>query len=405
MPEAIHVLRKFEPAAWGGIETHIVALLPELCALGWATEVHAPREAGTDPRPLLEAGARFRAFDASYPYLGLDQRRRASLVACGGNLVSLDELGALLRASRADIFHTHAIGRLGGIVRTAARLTGRPYAVTLHGPVRSNHEAVDARARESTRGLIDVGAPFGLAVGARRVVEDADLVYVLNDAERDAWAPARRGRHLEVLRHGVSTTRASARTIAEARALAPGLGDAPYVAVVGRLEHAKGQDLAVEAFCRVAPPDTHLIVAGAAMDADFERHLRALSTPHARRVHLVGGVPPHLARGLLAGSRLTVIPSRAEPFGIVLLEAWAEHAPTLYADIDGMASIARSVGAREGAIDDLAKKMSRALEDPAPLACEARRAAPHVARLYAWATTAQRLDTGYRSMLTRKAAS
>ena len=57
MPHVVHVLRKFEPRERGGIETHLVGLIPELARLGWTSEVHAPRERGTDGAPLREVGA------------------------------------------------------------------------------------------------------------------------------------------------------------------------------------------------------------------------------------------------------------------------------------------------------------------------------------------------------------
>ena len=60
MPRVVHVLRKFEPSEWGGIETYLLGLLPELERLGWKSEVHAPQEAGTDGTILREHGIGFR---------------------------------------------------------------------------------------------------------------------------------------------------------------------------------------------------------------------------------------------------------------------------------------------------------------------------------------------------------
>src|ERR1700722_4691295 len=126
MPHVVHVLRKFEPREWGGIETHLVGLIPELARLGWTSEVHAPRERGTDGAPLREVGAELATFRAHYPYVGLTPERRARLVAAGGNLVSLEETWRLFRAPRADVIHVHTLGRLGGTVRTVARVRRIP---------------------------------------------------------------------------------------------------------------------------------------------------------------------------------------------------------------------------------------------------------------------------------------
>jgi glycosyltransferase involved in cell wall biosynthesis len=398
VPKVIHVLRKFEPAAWGGIETHLAGLVPELARLGWESEIHAPAERGTDGAPLEALGARFRTFRARYPYLGLTPERREALVACGGNLVAPGELVALAGRRDVDLFHVHTLGRLGGVVRLASRLAGVPYAVTLHGPVRANAAVVDEAARGRTDGLTDLGQPFGWLVGARRVVEDAALVFVLHEGERRAWEKARRGRHLEQIVHGVQPGPATAGERARARASIAGLGDAPFVLVLGRMEPAKGQDLALAAFLRARPP-AHLVLAGSAASPAFAEGLRARA---GEGVHVVGGVAPATARALLAEASLVVIPSRAEPFGIVLLEAWAEGSRTLFSDVDGLAHIAGLLGAREGAVPPadeaaLAAKITAAFADPAPLAAEARRLQGEVRQRMSWSAVAGRLAASYET--------
>ena len=194
MPKVIHVVRKFEPEAWGGIETHLVEVIPALSALGWRSEVHAPRERATDGAPLEAVGATFRTFRARYPYLGLNAERRAALVACGGNLVSVEELARLVLAERADVLHAHTLGRLGGVVRLASKLTGVPYAVTLHGPVRANADAVAQASEERTRHLVDDRS--AVRVDGRRAPPSSrtpTLVFALHEGERAAWSKAREG--------------------------------------------------------------------------------------------------------------------------------------------------------------------------------------------------------------------
>src|SRR5436190_23485749 len=107
MPKVIHIVRKFEPDQWGGIETHLLALIPRLERLGWTSEVHAPAEMGTDGSALTAAGATFRTFRAYYPYLRMGHKERTSLVAAGGNLISFEELGRLLLHRRASVLHVH----------------------------------------------------------------------------------------------------------------------------------------------------------------------------------------------------------------------------------------------------------------------------------------------------------
>ena len=267
-----------------------------------------------------------------------------NLVAAGGNLVSLDELTLLLVRPKPAVIHLHPLGRLGGVIRTACRLRRIPYAVTMHGPVRAHAQVAEQDAQRRTKGLIDVGAPFGVLVGARRGVHDADLVYVLNQAEHDGWADARRGKHLEIVSHGVSLEQATHANRAAARQSIPGLGQAPFVVLIGRLDRAKGQDLALTAFAAAAPPDMHVVFAGSESDASFAREVRRQAEGLGDRAHVIGGVSPVTARALLAEAALALVPSRSEPFGIVLLEAWAEGIPTIFSDVGGLGDIARRTG-------------------------------------------------------------
>jgi glycosyltransferase involved in cell wall biosynthesis len=404
MPHVIHVLRKFEPREWGGIETHLVGLIPELRRLGWTSEVHAPRESGTDGGPLREVGADLTTFRAHYPYLGLTPERRARLVAAGGNLLSLEEAWRLLRAPRADVIHVHTLGRLGGVVRTVARMRRVPYAVSLHGPVRADAAVVERDAAARTQGMVDLGAPFGMMLGARRVVADADLVFTLNQSEHAAWVGERSGKHLSLMTHGINPSRAAREDRRDARASVPGLGDARYAVIVARLDRAKGQDVAIEAFARSAPPDMHLVLAGAPVDRTFESELRARAASMPR-VHVLGGVPPRTARALLAEATLALVPSVAEPFGLVLLEAWAEGTPALASAVGGLQDIARTAGAEailvRGGPDAWGARMAEWLADESILARERSEGPDRVARSYSWRALAEHTAAAYASAARR----
>jgi glycosyltransferase involved in cell wall biosynthesis len=117
-------------------------------------------------------------------------------------------------------------------------------------------------------------------------------------------------------------------------------------------------------------------------------------------VHVVGGVSPKSARGLLAEAQLALLPSRAEPFGIVLLEAWAEGTPALMADVGGLADIARQTGA-EGALvpteGEWFARLREALADGAFLEQERRVARDRVARHYSWRALAEATVAAYDS--------
>ena len=84
---------------------------------------------------------------------------------------------------------------------------------------------------------------------------------------------------------------------------------------------------------------------------------------------MIGGVTPRLARAVLAEAEIALVPSRAEAFGLVLLEAWAEGAPALFSSASGLKGIADACGAGRLLVDSLepaewSARLSAAVADP-----------------------------------------
>jgi glycogen(starch) synthase len=113
-----------------------------------------------------------------------------------------------------------------------------------------------------------------------------------------------------------------------------------YVLAVGRLVPQKGFDVLLQAFAAASLKGLGLVIAG-----DGPEHER-LSLLAGRlgirsRVRLAGGVPRHQIPRLLEGAKMLVLPSRGEPFGIVLLEAMACGLPAIATDAGGVTDFAR----------------------------------------------------------------
>ena len=108
---------------------------------------------------------------------------------------------------------------------------------------------------------------------------------------------------------------------------------APLILFIGRLVYQKGPDLLIEAMkivCRNYP-DARLIVAG---EGDMRQFLmdRAQDLP----VNFVGYIPDSEYIRLLNACDLVVIPSRNEPFGLVLLEAWSAEKGVVASNVGGL---------------------------------------------------------------------
>ncbi len=113
--------------------------------------------------------------------------------------------------------------------------------------------------------------------------------------------------------------------------------DAFVFGALGRIEHAKGLDVLVEAWRRAAlPPDARLIVAGQGGAFDAVRKAAPADVPMPGFV-----AAPH---DWLAAFDVFVSAARREPFGLVLLEAMNARLPILASASEGARHLAEVIG-------------------------------------------------------------
>ncbi|MHA7630740.1 glycosyltransferase family 4 protein [Corallococcus sp. M7] len=400
----VHVLRKYNPREWGGTETHVVEVTRRLARWGWGPEVHAP-VGPSEPDGLLGPGVPLVRFKAFNPFIGPAEKRKA-LVANAGNLITFDEPLRLARDRGLALAHLHTAGRIGGAVRTAMRLTGRPYVLSVHGPLLARKEQLAQDTARRLSGGIDVGQPIGMLLGARRVLHDAARVITFNEEERRALAEVV-GERVVRLDQGVDLERLASGRADRARKRWPQFADAPLVTLLGRITPQKNQLLAIRAFAAGASEDHHLVLAGAVVDAAYQeqltRELQALGL--GSRVHLLGNLDAGAeVPDLLAITRLALMPSVHEAFGLVVLEAWAAGRPAMLAVHSGLADLASAIGDAGLSVPtlevrDWAAALHQALAHPERLEVAARAGAELVRRRFSWDAVARKLEALYQAVL------
>lgn len=104
----------------------------------------------------------------------------------------------------------------------------------------------------------------------------------------------------------------------------------PMVLFVGRMTYQKGPDLLLEAVPDVLRdyPQARFVFVG---DGDMKNHLirraNELGVNHA--VRFTGFIPEEDKIDLMKACEVVCVPSRNEPFGIVVLEAWSAGKPVI----------------------------------------------------------------------------
>src|SRR5258708_4492777 len=173
---------------------------------------------------------------------------------------------------------------------------------------------------------------------------------------------------------------------------------------LGRLHPAKGVDLLVDAFFRVASqhPDAVLVIAGPD-ERGFSQKIRDQATRQnlAHRIRIPGMVMGDLKIDLLARADLFVLPSMGEGQSIAVLEALASGTPVILSPECNF-PVAGEVKA--GAVVErnaklIAQAISLYLSDPA-LRNAASQAAYNLVRdRFAWPSIVGKLESIYQSSI------
>ena len=190
-------------------------------------------------------------------------------------------------------------------------------------------------AREITRPEFGCGLDGLLRTRA----DEGRLTGILNGID-ESWDP-RTDPHLAMPfePHDLEGKRANADDVRKDFGLAVDRG--PLFAVVSRLVHQKGVDLAIEAAETIVDQGGQIVVTGQG-EGRFESALKGLAARHPGAVGVNIGFDETQARRMFAGSDFLLMPSRFEPCGL----------SQMYAQRFGSLPIAHRTGGLADTIED-----------------------------------------------------
>jgi glycosyltransferase involved in cell wall biosynthesis/uncharacterized protein YqgV (UPF0045/DUF77 family) len=167
----------------------------------------------------------------------------------------------------------------------------------------------------------------------------ADRIITVSQATKDeiAWMYEAPGWKTTVVYNGVDPHRFDAAVDAGAIKKQYAIGPLdPTVLFCGRLEWQKGPDLLVEAMpavLRAQPSAKFVIVGEGGMRGQMENRVRQIGVGHA--VRFLGRRGGNELVNLFKMCETLCVPSRNEPFGIVVLEGWSAGKPVVVSQNGG----------------------------------------------------------------------
>ena len=229
---------------------------------------------------------------------------------------SLRSLRSAVAAFRPEVLHVQCFGPNGAYATALSRLTGLPLVVTLQGETLMDDADIFETSRVLRRSL-----RMGLRT-AKAVT--ACSAFTLSDAEERFGLQPGRGL---VIPNGVVVDGAGSAPVADrtgpVAVVEVGRAGRPYVLALGRVVEKKGFDLLIAAWASISHDrrSADLVIAGDGPALDgLRRSARSLGVEDS--VLFPGRLSREQVTAAMAGAAVFVMPSRLEPFGIVVLEAW-----------------------------------------------------------------------------------
>jgi len=372
----LNVNHSLDPVTGGGTAERTFQLSRHLAVLGHSCTVLTAETGMTPTRRTALEGCRIVALPVLSERFHIPKAGQTEIAALVGE---------------ADIVHLmNHWTLLNAIVYRAARRLKKPYVVCPAGAL-----VIFGRSRILKK-LYNSAVGFELIRRAH-----AHIAIATNEIDQFAnygVAPDR----ITTIPNGIDPKDYQIFDIAKFRSRV-GLGDAPYVLFVGRLNPIKGPDLLLRAFRNIVPvfKEYHLVYAGP--DGGMKASLEETSAREGlrERVHFIGYVGGAAKSAAYHGASFVAIPSRQEAMSIVVLEAGICGRPVLMTDQCGFPEVGRVdggkiVSATEKGIEEGLRDMIRNERGRDSMGERMRR---HVEKHYLWDVIAQNYNSLFLKVL------
>lgn len=335
MNRSVLMINRALPQHWaGGLERHVEDLVFGLASAGWRVGLLSAPLGPSDAARYRDAGIQLHTSHAS--------PRRYSLRYMLGIGRTIDEV---LNHDSYDLIHAHEFA-LGTWLRPA---NAPPVILSVHGTITSEtplHPDVynQLGSAQRAKAWLRYGRRFAFAPAWRRALRQSDRILLDSAFSRDELE--------RIVPDCLDKTRLVPLAVRETtpppnrqESLAKLGWQGTHLLTIGRLEWAKGHELALEALARLREfAWTYWIVGEGTHRAAIERAILRLGL--SDRVHLAGRVSQEQKLAMLAAADLFIWPERTHPaFGLAGLESLLAGTPVI---ATRRGAIPEVIGARGG---------------------------------------------------------
>jgi glycosyltransferase involved in cell wall biosynthesis len=409
MIRTLQVLRRFVFSEWGGTETVVYNTARHLQETGNPAEILATMALEQTVEETRGA-IKIRRFPYIYPYLNLNRKNKYIIDKKGGDPYSWSLYRYMLQAESIDLIHCHTMNRLAAIVRLAALKRDIPYLVSFHGgffdvPVHEMSQMVRAY-----KGSINYGKIIDILIRKSRYLEDAAAIICVGYNEYEITKTKFPDKLVYYLPNGVEPAKfkpCQSNDFRERHQISPNAG---LILCISRLDYQKNQHLLIELLEKLVKrgENAHLALIGPITSEKYYQKMMEmiLEKGLGEKTTIIPGLQAEDADLVKAyqAADVFILPSIHEPFGIVVLEAWASGLPVIAAGVGGLKRLVRD-GENglvfDGSIKDLEEKYLRLAHNSDLVRRLINRARDEVLSDYSWRTVTEKLTGYYHEILER----
>jgi glycosyltransferase involved in cell wall biosynthesis len=406
------ILRRFTFDEWGGTESVVWNTSKKLQELGNNIEIVATAalsELGTK----MVNGVLINRFSYFYPRLFIGKEKKKILDKKGGDPYSIALFRHLIASNDIEILHCHTMQRIANCVRLASQKMKIPYVISFHG---GQYDVPQKEIDEMIRplkGTFNYGKFIDIFLNQKRFIDDANGIICVGYNEYLLTKEKYPDKEVLYLPNGVDVEKFESFTTnsSQFKAKYNIPLDHRVILCVSRIDYQKNQLMLVNMLreLRNSGELCHLLIIGPVTSQHYYEQLKKQISLLGLEndVTIIKGLAPDnpdLIEAYLA-SDLFILPSIHEPFGIVVLEAWAANIPVIAANTGGLKNLIvhgqNGILFDNASLDDLIEKYKTLFSNKSMITEMVSNARHLVQEKYSWKNITEKLISFYARIVAK----
>lgn len=405
---SIQVIRRFAFDEWGGTETVVWNTAKHLIAKGHDTKIAATKALSPKSFAVVD-GVAINRFNYFYPYLNLKSDAIKILDKKGGNPYSYPLYKHLLNTRQLDLLHCHTMQRIANTVRLVAKKKKIPYVVSFHGGFFEVPDSEIAEMIKPLKGSFNYGKLFDIAMNNDHYLKDAEGIICVGYNEYLACKVKFPNKVVAYIPNGVDVDKFKVAKKNDFRQRYNIDENAELILCVSRIDYQKNQLKLIELLdvLNRRRENAHVLLIGPITSEAYKRKLdkRIIELQLESKVTIIPGLEatdPDLVNAYNTAD-FFILPSAHEPFGIVVLEAWASRLPVIVHKVGGLQHLIKEEHTglffSDNSLDELVDKFYKMRDNASTRVKIIQNSYLEVSQKYSWSHVTGKLIDFYQDVI------